>query len=67
MTFKSTNSHVLIAIGLLGIAGYQIVLRLLHPPILSNDFVHGIWLGLCIGLECLGLLFLRKSKGGHAA
>ena len=59
---KKMNGYVLGAIGLLGIAGYEMVLRLLHPPFLANDFTHGLWIGTCIGLEILSLFVLRRDK-----
>ena len=56
------NGYVLVAIGLLGIAGYEMALRLLHLSFLANDFIHGLWLGVCIGLEILGLFVLGRAK-----
>jgi TRAP-type C4-dicarboxylate transport system permease small subunit len=58
--------HVLVAIGLLGIAGYSIVARLWHPAILSDDLVRGLWYGICLGLEILGVVRLRK-RGARSA
>ncbi len=61
------NGYVLVAIGLLGIAGYEMALRLLHPSFLANDLTHGLWLGVCIGLEILGLFVLGRAKRRDAA
>jgi len=58
MLYK-TYGHVLVAIGLVGIAGYEMALRFLHSSLLASDLIHGLWLGACIGLEILGLLALR--------
>lgn len=58
--------HVLVAIGLLGIAGYSTVERLWHPAILSHDLVRGLWYGLCLGVEILGVIRLRK-RGPRSA
>jgi uncharacterized protein (TIGR00369 family) len=65
MLYK-TDGHVLVAIGLLGIAGYEVALRLLHSSRLANDLIHGLWLGACIGLEILGLLVLGRARRRHA-
>ena len=56
------NGYVLVAIGLLGMAGYEIILRLLHPSFLANDLTQGLWFGVCIGLEIFGLFVLRRDK-----
>ena len=61
------NGYLLVAIGLLGMAGYEITLRLLHPSSLANDLTHGLWLGACIGLEILGLFVLGRVKRRDAA
>ena len=62
-----TNGHVLVAIGLLGISGYEMALRFMHLPFLSNDLVHGLWIGACIGLELLGLFILGKARRRNPA
>ena len=67
MMLRKTNGHVLVAIGLLGIAGYEMALRLLHSHLLSSDLVHGFWVGACIGLEICGLFILGKARRRHAA
>lgn len=51
-----------IAIGLLGMGAYQIALRLPHPGMLESDLVHGLWFGICLGLELTGLYFLVKNR-----
>lgn len=53
---------VLVSIGLLGMSLYWVVLRVAHPAILSNDFVRGLWFGLCLGLEILGVYRLGKES-----
>jgi hypothetical protein len=51
-----------IAIGLLGMGAYQVALRLPHPAMLESDPVHGVWIGVCLGLEFTGLFFLLKRR-----
>jgi len=58
--------HVLISIGLLGIASYSILTRFWHAAILSDDLVRGFWYGLCLGLEILGVLRLRGTRAKSA-
>ena len=64
---RNPRPHVLVALGLLGIAAYQLALRLFHLEIMENDFIHGAWFGICLGLEILGLIILRKGKRNQAA
>jgi len=61
------NGLILVSVGLLGLSGYEIVLRLAHPPLLANDFIHGLWVGACIGLEVLGVIRLSKGDRSHTA
>lgn len=56
------GAFALIFIGLLGMAGYQVFLHLPHPKAVETDFVHGIWFGICFGLEILGLYCLSRNK-----
>ena len=51
----------LIALGLFGMAAFQFALRLPHPALIERDFVQGLWAGLCLGLELLGLMRLRRT------
>ncbi|GGC65767.1 hypothetical protein GCM10011396_10980 [Undibacterium terreum] len=48
--------------GLIGLCAYQIILRVNHPAALDSDLVHGIWVGVCLGLELIGVALLKKSK-----
>lgn len=57
----------LIAIGLVGMAAYQMILHLAHPAMLEKDFLRGIWVGACIGLELTGLYLLARNRRGPAA
>jgi len=66
MSRKSTGPS-LVAFGLLGMAGYDIVLHLFHPQVLASDMVNGLWFGVCIGLAILGLFVLGKAKHRDAA
>ena len=65
--FEHRTPHALVAIGLLGIISYQIIVRLAHPAFMENDLIHGIWFGVFLGIEILGLYLLRKSKCNRAA
>ena len=62
MSILDTQPPVLIAAGLLGIAGYEVILRSFHPRVLGHDFAHGLWFGICFGLEILGLVLLRRAR-----
>ncbi len=53
-----------IAVGLLGMGAYQVVLRTSHPAAMEGDFFHGLWFGVCIGLEIVGIYLLTKIKRG---
>lgn len=64
---RPSNAPLLIAAGLFGIAGYEMALRVLSTSFLSLDFVHGLWFGLCIGLEILGLIALTRNARGMRA
>ena len=64
MASTNKKQFLLIAAGLIGIACYEISIRLFGNHFLTSDFFHGSWFGVCIGLEILGLLLLRKSMVG---
>lgn len=51
-----------IVIGLIGIAAYQIIVHFKHPVIMDNDLFHGMWFGICFGLEITGLYLLSKTN-----
>jgi heme/copper-type cytochrome/quinol oxidase subunit 4 len=53
-----------IVLGLLGMAAYQMILHLKHPLFMSNDFIHGLWFGVFVGLEIVGLSLLYKNRRG---
>jgi hypothetical protein len=55
-----------IVIGLIGMAAYQIIFRLNHPAIMETDLFRGLWFGICIGLEIVGVYLLAKNKRGSA-
>lgn len=56
-----------IVIGLVGTAADQIIVHFKHPAIMDNDLFHGMWFGICLGLEITGLHVLFKNKRGSAA
>ena len=61
------NGLIPVSVGLLGLSGYEIILQLAHLPLLANDFVHGLWVGACIGVEILGVIILSKRVRRHTA
>jgi hypothetical protein len=65
---NNAQRHALIpiAIGLIGMASYQIIVRLSHPAIMEKDLFHGLWFGICLGLEIVGVYQLSKNKRGSA-
>lgn len=56
-----------IIIGLLGVAAYQIIIHFKHPIIMDSDLFHGVWFGICLGLEITGIYLLSKNKNGSAS
>lgn len=52
-----------IVIGLLGMGAYQVALHVPHPVMIESDLVHGLWFGICLGMELTGLYFLAKNRG----
>lgn len=62
----SSNAKVraisLIVIGLFGMAAYQVIAHLQHPAIMDQDSFHGIWFGVCFGLEIAGVYQLSKIR-----
>ncbi|MDL2353720.1 MAG: hypothetical protein QFF03_00520 [Pseudomonadota bacterium] len=54
----------LLVIGLLGIGAYPLVVRAPHPALMDSDLFHGLWLGVCLGLELTGVYMLRKRRRG---
>lgn len=61
------SALAMIVIGLLGLAAYQVFLHMPHPKNIETDFVHGIWFGVCFGLEILGAYLLSKNRPGSPA
>lgn len=59
---RQRRSYVLVAIGLLGISLYAAAVRVWHPDFLSSDIIRGVWYGICIGPEIIGVYLLRESK-----
>lgn len=65
MALSRLNPYVLISVGLLWITALQLILRLVHPAFLAQDLAQGVWFGIGIGLEILGLLRLRQMRSGR--
>lgn len=61
------HASSLIAAGLFGMALYTVGVRAGIPTALGGDFVHGAWVGVCVGLEVVGVVILRKPKPGITA
>jgi hypothetical protein len=61
MIRNRTNALRFVAAGLFGFALYGVVTHLMAPAALRSDFVHGVWIGICVGLEVVGLAFLIKA------
>lgn len=57
-----SRSLGLVAAGLFGMALYNIAVLVGGPALLARDSVHGMWIGLCIGLELVGLMALARSR-----
>lgn len=45
-----------------GMGAYQLSLHVPHPPMIESELVHGIWFGICLGMELIGLYFIVKSR-----
>jgi len=65
-TVSHVRPSVLIALGLFGLSGYTFAVQFPHSAILEQDFAKGIWVGVCIGLEVIGLVHLRNGKRNWA-
>ncbi len=61
-----SSSHprelVPIVVGLAGMGAYQLALHIPHPALIEDDLVHGMWFGICLGIELVGLYFLLKNR-----
>lgn len=56
------RSFVPIAVGLIGMGAYQVISHTYHPPIMENDLFHGIWFGVCLGLEITGIYQFSRNR-----
>lgn len=56
------REFALIVIGLLGMGAYQVAFHVPHPVMIEGDLLHGLWFGICLGLELTGLYFLAKNR-----
>ena len=59
---KRVQPMLLIAAGLFGMLPYAILTRSTHPSVLTSDSMRGLWIGVCIGLEVVGLSVLLKTR-----
>lgn len=62
MTIRNAHGRKLVAIGLLGVVGYQWALHRFPSSLLADDWIHGLWFGICIGVELLGVYLVDRSK-----
>jgi len=67
MLKRHPRPHVLIAAGLLGMGLYYVAMRLPHPGFMVTDMFQGLWYGICLGLELLGLYSFRRPSPCKAA
>jgi hypothetical protein len=56
------REFVPIVVGLAGMGAYPVALHVPHPAMIEGDLVHGIWFGICLGIELIGLYFLLKQR-----
>ena len=56
------RSFAPIAVGLIGMGAYQVISHVYHPAIMQNDLFHGIWFGVCLGLEIIGIYKLSRNR-----
>jgi hypothetical protein len=61
---RKPSPLVLIAAGLIGM-GLLLLAEHFHLPIArAGDFASGLWFGVCLGVELLGVIVLVRSKAG---
>ncbi len=56
------KASLFIAVGTVGIAAYQLVFRSIHSSVFAKDSVHGLWVGVFLGLEIFGIYLFLKAK-----
>ena len=61
------KAHLLVIIGSVGISLFLLARRFHYPAFLERDLFQGVWVGLCIGLEILGVVFMVKTKNNLPA
>ena len=64
---SSRRPLLLLSAGLLGLSAYAVATRSGAPAALAGDGVRGAWVGVCLGLEVLAVVLLRRARGGSAA
>ncbi|MBR7783788.1 hypothetical protein [Undibacterium luofuense] len=62
---QQRQAHLLMAIGLFGIALW-IIARQLFPSMMPSDLVQGMWVGSLTGLELLALSLMSQKKTAKA-
>ena len=56
------KATIFISVGVIGIAAYQLALRSIQLSFLAKDLVHGLWIGVFLGLEIYGIYLFLKAK-----
>ena len=59
---RTLNPFILVALGLFGMSTASLLPHLAQSSLVLNDVVRGVWYGLCIGLEMVGLILLHKTR-----
>lgn len=66
MRTSTTRPLVLMAAGLFGLAGFAATTRSGAPLATATDAARGAWVGVCLGLEVLAVILLRRARGASA-
>lgn len=68
MRDRLSRPYALVSLAILGLAASQVVERTFHPAFRGHDFALGAWMGVCLGVEILGVIRLRCIRcGGQTA
>ena len=66
MVRTSRRPIVLLSAGLVGLSAYAVATRSGAPGASAGDAARGVWIGVCLGLEVLAVVLLRRARGGPA-